>query len=73
LILDRKIKEADYKVSMIFEGVHMELARREFLKATGAGAGGIFSLGVIRPDKILAEGTVLPLKKRIGQVSTICP
>jgi len=51
----------------------MELARREFLKATGAGAGGIFSLGVIRPDKILAEGTVLPLKKRIGQVSTICP
>jgi len=52
----------------------MELSRRDFLKASGAGIGGIFLLGAFDPDAALA-GThkLLPLKKRIGEKTTICP
>ena len=52
----------------------MELSRRDFLKASGAGVGGIFLLGALDPNAALA-GTpkFLPLKKRIGEKATICP
>ncbi len=52
----------------------MELSRREFLKASGVGAGGIFLLKSLNPDLALARSAkVLPLKKKIGEKSTICP
>jgi len=52
----------------------MELSRRDFIKASGAGIGGVFLLGAFDPNAALA-GTheVLPLKKKIGEKSTICP
>jgi len=52
----------------------MELSRRDFLKATGVGVGGIFILGALSPNVTLARPSkVLPLKKRIGEKTTICP
>jgi len=51
----------------------MELNRREFLKASGAGVGGIFLLGALEPNVALARSTrASPLKKRIGEKTTIC-
>ena len=52
----------------------MELSRRDFLKASGAGIGGVFLLGAIDQDKALAAAPdTMPLKKRIGENYTICP
>jgi formate dehydrogenase major subunit len=52
----------------------MELNRRDFLKASGIGVGGIFLLGALNPDVALARAPrKLPLKKKIGETSTICP
>ena len=51
----------------------MELNRREFLKASGTGVGGIFLLGALNPNVALAKTKRLPLRKRIGEKSTICP
>ncbi len=51
----------------------MELNRRDFLKASGAGVGGIFLLGALNPNVTLAKTKRLPLRKRIGEKSTICP
>ena len=51
----------------------MELNRREFLKASGIGAGGVFLLGSLSPNLALASAKKLPLKKRIGEKVTICP
>ena len=52
----------------------MELSRRQFLKATGAGVGGVFLLGALNGDVALAApATRLPLKKKRGEKSTICP
>jgi len=50
----------------------MELSRREFLKASGVGAGGILFLKTLNPDVVLAR-QVFPLRKRIGEKTTICP
>lgn len=50
----------------------MELSRRDFLKASGAGAGGVFLLGAL-PEKVLAASPRLPLKKQLGEKTTICP
>ncbi len=52
----------------------MELSRRDFLKASGASMGGVFLFGVLNSDVALA-GThpLLPLKKQIGEMTTICP
>ena len=52
----------------------MELSRREFLKVTGAGAGGVAVLGLAKPraGHAAATGTI-PLHKKIGEVTTICP
>lgn len=52
----------------------MELSRREFLKASGVGLGGIFLLKALNPDVALAKvAKAAPLTKRIGEKSTICP
>ncbi len=51
----------------------MELSRREFLKASGVGVGGIFLLRALDPDVALAKTKLSPLKKKIGEKSTICP
>ena len=52
----------------------MQLSRREFLKASGVGTGGIFLLGVLNQNVALASVPKhLPLRKKIGEKTTICP
>jgi formate dehydrogenase major subunit len=52
----------------------MELSRRDFIKGSGASIGGFFLLGALDPNLALAAThKVLPLRKRIGEKSTICP
>lgn len=52
----------------------MELSRRDFLKASGAGLGGILALGAFSNNAVLARPfKSLPLKKKIGEKTTICP
>ena len=51
----------------------MELSRREFLKTSGAGVGGVFILGVLSPDVALGgRARTLPLKKKVKETTTIC-
>ncbi len=51
----------------------MELNRRDFLKTSGAAAGGIFIFGALNPDVVqAATHKVLPLKKKVGEKTTIC-
>jgi len=51
----------------------MELSRRDFLKASGAGMGGIFFLGALSPGVALASpARALPLKKQVKETTTIC-
>jgi formate dehydrogenase major subunit len=52
----------------------MELSRRDFLKASGVGIGGVFLFNAFNPDSVLAKPvSTLLLKKRIGEKTTICP
>ena len=52
----------------------MELSRRDFLKASGAGVGGMFLLNALNSGVALAAPTrKIPLKKRRGEHATICP
>ncbi len=52
----------------------MELSRRDFLKASGAGMGGVFLLGAFNSDIALAgPPKFIPLKKKLGETPTICP
>ncbi len=52
----------------------MELSRRDFLKASGAGIGGIFLLGALSDGVALASPIKrIPLKKKRGEHTTICP
>ncbi len=52
----------------------MGLSRRNFLKASGAGLGGLFLFGALNNDVVMARTLKkVPLKKKIGEVSTICP
>lgn len=52
----------------------MEISRRKFLKGSGAGFGGIFLFDALNYDAVLAAPPkVIPLKKTIGEVPTICP
>ncbi|MBN2462355.1 MAG: twin-arginine translocation signal domain-containing protein, partial [Dehalococcoidia bacterium] len=53
----------------------MELSRREFLKLSGAGAGGLAVFGLMNPEIAGAEGFPkgIPLHKKIGETTTICP
>jgi len=52
----------------------MELSRRDFLKASGAGVGGFFLLKFLDGDAALAASPrTLPLRKKVGEKTTICP
>ncbi|MBN2238660.1 MAG: twin-arginine translocation signal domain-containing protein [Dehalococcoidales bacterium] len=52
----------------------MELNRRDFLKASGAGLGGIFLLGALSGDVAMASPIKrLPLTKQGKETTTICP
>jgi len=51
----------------------MELSRRDFLKASGTGLGGVFLLGALKPEAARAAQRVLPLRKKRGETTTICP
>ena len=53
----------------------MELSRRDFLKLSGATAGGAALLGVFPKDKAFARGpSAIPLRKpRLRESLTICP
>ncbi len=53
----------------------MELSRREFLKLSGAGAGGVAVFGLTKPKTGLAADLPksIPLHKKIGETTTICP
>ena len=52
----------------------MELNRRDFLKASGTGVGGIFLLGALNPSLTFTrKHSVTLLEKKIGEKSTICP
>ncbi len=51
----------------------MELNRRDFLKLSGAGTGGFFLYSVLKQDKAFAFPKQLPLRKKIGERTTICP
>src|SRR4030043_144569 len=53
----------------------MELSRREFLKLSGAAAGGVAVLGLTTPKTGLAAEPpkAIPLHKKIGESTTICP
>jgi formate dehydrogenase major subunit len=53
----------------------MELNRRDFIKASGAAVGGVFLFRALKPDIVQAIGepNKLPLRKRRGEKSTICP
>ena len=52
----------------------MEINRRDFLKLSGATAGGVALFGMLPKDKALAAmPKAIPLRKRIGESLTICP
>ena len=53
----------------------MELSRREFLKLSGSGAGGVAVFGLTQPKISQAAElpTTIPLHKKIGETTTICP
>ena len=51
----------------------MELSRRDFLKISGAGMGAITLFGTGTRGKTVHAFTAMPLKKRIGETTTICP
>ena len=52
----------------------MELSRRDFLKASGAGVGGAFLVGAFNSNIALAgPPKFIPLKKKLGETTTICP
>ena len=52
----------------------MELSRREFLKLSGAGAGGVAVLGLMKPQATQAANLPgkIPLHKKVGETTTIC-
>jgi len=51
----------------------MEINRRDFLKLSGAGTGSLLLFGIWEGDKVLASPQRLPLKKKTGERTTICP
>ena len=51
----------------------MELSRRDFLRLSGAGTGGFLLYGFLNQDEAFASPRRLPLKKKIGEKTTICP
>ena len=53
----------------------MELSRRQFLKASGLGVGGVLLLKTLKPGAALAARAlpILPLKKKVAEKTSICP
>lgn len=52
----------------------MDVSRRSFLKASGAGLSSLFLLGTAGSEAVMARSLkVKPLKKQIGEYTTICP
>ena len=52
----------------------MQLSRRDFLKVAGAGVGGILIFKALGSERGLAASPkAFPLRKRIGEKTTICP
>ena len=51
----------------------MQLSRRDFLKLSGAGTGGFLLFGVWEGDKAFAFPKQVPLRKKIGEKTTVCP
>ncbi len=52
----------------------MQISRRDFLKATGAGMGGAVLLQALDFNVAQAKSRkILPLRKKIGEKATICP
>ena len=52
----------------------MELSRRDFIKASGAGVGGVFLLGALSDGVAVASPIRhIALKKKGKETSTICP
>lgn len=51
----------------------MELSRRDFLKLSGAGAGGAFVFGITGMNRVSALPLQIPLHKKIGETTTVCP
>lgn len=50
----------------------MDLSRRDFLKLSGAATGGAAVLGMIPSGAVFAAPKQITLKKRIGEITTIC-
>lgn len=51
----------------------MKLTRRDFLKVCGGTAGGVALLGMLGPESFLEAAPIdIPLRKRIGEKTTIC-
>lgn len=55
----------------------MDISRRDFLKLSGVGAGGVVLYGVLgKPTSLTAAASTTPnidLHKKIGETTTICP
>ncbi len=50
-----------------------KISRRNFLKGTGAGAGGAILSGVATADLAAAPPKSIPLRKKIGETVSVCP
>jgi formate dehydrogenase major subunit len=57
----------------VFDLRKREFTRRDFLKASGAGIGGVFLLGALSEKALAKPIKEIPLKKQIGERTTICP
>ncbi len=57
----------------VFDLRKREFTRRDFLKASGAGIGGVFLLGALSEKALAKPIKQIPLKKQIGEKTTICP
>jgi formate dehydrogenase major subunit len=51
----------------------MDLSRREFLKLSGASAGGLFLPATFAANAAAAAAVAFPLHKPVGEAATICP
>jgi formate dehydrogenase major subunit len=51
----------------------MDLTRRDFLKLSGASAGGLFLPATFAAGAAAAAAAIFPLHKPIGEAATICP
>lgn len=52
----------------------MQISRREFLKLSGAGTGGVLTAAALGADSVMAAPpSPIRLHKKIGEKTTICP